>query len=100
MASYLQITINGEDKSGKGVRESEKLLAEYLPELNSDLIKNSIIIGQGMPCKFSSYTPSGRKEILEKLSKSDFMIDDLKQRISDRQKVLNDTSRACQDELL
>ena len=100
MASYLHITINGEDKSGKGIRESEKLLADYLPELNSNLIKNSIIIGQGMPCKFSSYTPSGRKEILEKLSKSDFMIDDLKQRIADRQKVLSDNSRACQDELL
>lgn len=98
--SDLKIKINGEDKSGKTFRESEKLLADYLPDLTADLIKTTIIIGQGMPCKFSSFSPSGRKELLEKLSKSDFMIEDLKTRISNRQLELSNSLRENQNKEL
>ncbi len=98
--SDLKIKINGEDKSGKTFRESEKLLADYLPDLTADLIKTTIIIGQGMPCKFSSFSPSGRKELLEKLSKSDFMIEDLKNRISNRQLELSNSLRENQNKEL
>ena len=80
----LKIYINGADKSGKGIRDSEKLLSEYLPDLTSQLIGSVIILGQGLPQRFSNNTPSGRKEVLENLSKSDFMIEDLKTRISQR----------------
>ena len=80
----LKIYINGEDKSGKGIRDSEKLLAQYIPDLNAQLIGSVIVLGQGLPQRFTNNTPSGRKEILEKLSKSDFMIEDLKNRINDR----------------
>ena len=85
----LHIIINGEDKSGKGIRDSEKLLSEYLPELTASLIGSVIVLGQGLPQKFSANTPSGRKEVLEKLCKSDFMIQDLKDRISNRKDFLN-----------
>ena len=34
----LKIFIEGEDKSGKGIRESEQLLSEYLPDVTSQLI--------------------------------------------------------------
>ena len=98
--SDLKIKINGEDKSGKTFRESEKLLTDYLPDLTADLIKTTIIIGQGMPCKFSSFSPSGRKELLEKLSKSDFMIEDLKTRISNRQLELSNSLRENQNKEL
>lgn len=90
----LKIFINGEDKSGKGVRESEDVLKQFLPDINSDLVGEVIIVGQGMPHKFSNNTPSGRKELLEKLSHSDFMLEDIKNRVDSRfaelSKKLND----------
>ena len=96
----LKIYINGEDKSGKGIRDSEKLLAQYIPDLNAQLIGSVIVLGQGLPQRFTNNTPSGRKEILEKLSKSDFMIEDLKNRINDRKQVLAKKLRDVEDTIL
>lgn len=96
----LKLFINGEDKSGKGIRDTSALLTEYLPDLTYELIGSVIIMGQGLPQKFTNNTPSGRKELLEKLSKSDFMIDDLKGRIGKRKIALSVDARSCEDELL
>ena len=96
----LFIEINGVDKSGKGIRDSEKLLGEYLPDLTTSLIGSVIVLGQGLPQKFTNNSPSGRKEVLEKLFKSDFMIQDLKDRISTRKGELNDELRKVQDSKL
>ena len=98
--SDLKITFNGNDISGKGIRESEEVLSRYLPDLTSQLIASIIILGQGLPNKFTANSPSGRKEVLEKLSKSDFMIQDLKTRISNRQQYLNDRLRESEDRIL
>jgi len=98
--SDLKIIENGNDISGKGIRESEKKLGEILPDLTKDLIASCIIIGQGMPNKFSSFSPSGRKDLLEQLTKSDFMIEDVKNRVSNRQAELNKQVRICEDSLL
>lgn len=98
--SDLKIFKNDVDLSGKGIRESEKKLLEVLPDITKDLIASTIIIGQGMPNRFSSYSPSGRKELLEKLTKSDFMIEDLKFRIQDRMQNLNTKIRECEDSLI
>ena len=98
--SDLKIIVNGNDVSGKGIRESEAILNKYIPDLTSQLIGSIIILGQGLPYKFSNNTPSGRKAILEKLSKSDFMIQDLKDRINERSKVLSLQLREVEDELL
>ncbi len=98
--SDLKIIVNGEDVSGKGIRESETVLAKYLPDLTSQLIASIIILGQGLPGKFTSNSPSGRKEVLEKLSKSDFMIQDLKERINKRLNELNARLRKFEDTLL
>lgn len=87
--SNLYLFIDGENKSGKGIRDSEKLLKEYLPELSSSLINSVIILGQGLPQRFSNNSPSGRKEILEQLSNSDFMISDIKDRIDKRKSILD-----------
>ena len=96
----IKFFVNGVDNSGKGVRDTEKLISEHLPDLTSSLIGSVIILGQGLPQRFSNNTPSGRKEVLEKLSKSDFMIEDIKKRISDRKTALNKNLREIEDSTL
>ena len=96
----LFITINGKNKSGKGIRDTEKLFSEYLPDLTASLIGSVVVLGQGLPQKFSNNSASGRKEILEKLCKSDFMIQDLKIRISARAAELADILRSQEDSKL
>jgi DNA repair exonuclease SbcCD ATPase subunit len=98
--SDLKIIKNEIDISGKGIRESEKKLGEVLPDITKDLIASTIIIGQGMPNKFSSFSPSGRKDLLEKLTKSDFMVDDIRQRVNTRLTELQRQLRDCEDSLL
>lgn len=98
--SALQLLVNGEDKSGKGIRDTEKILTQYLPDLSGNLIGSVVILGQGLPQRFTNNSPSGRKEILETLSKSDFMVYDLKTRISERKNELNKKLRECEDNLL
>ena len=98
--SDLKIFLNDTDISGKGIRESEAILAKQLPDLSSQLLASIIILGQGLPYKFSANSPSGRKEVLEKLSKSDFMIQDLKTRLSARSDALSGSLRKAEDELL
>ena len=100
IGTNLKIYINGQDKSGKGIRDSEKLLEQYLPDITSDLIGSVIILGQGLPQRFTNNTPSGRKEILEKLSKSDFMINDIKDKLSKRKTELNEELRKVEDSVL
>jgi len=96
----LTVIKNGVNIGGKTFRETEKKLGEALPDVTKDLIASTIIIGQGMPNKFSSFSPSGRKELLEKLTKSDFMIEDIRQRVNDRLVELNTKIRECEDSLL
>ena len=85
---FLYLYINDENKSGKTLRESEEQLKKYLPFMTSELLGEVIIVGQGMPHKFSNNTPSGRKEILEKLSNNDVMLYDIKDRVEKRLKEL------------
>lgn len=96
----LKIFINDVDKSGKGIRDSQKLLESYLPDLTSSLIGSVILLGQGLPQRFTNNTPAGRKEVLEKLSKSDFMIEDLKRRLNNRKTYLNNELRKTEDSIL
>ena len=98
--SDLKIVVNGEDKSGKGIEESKKILAEYLPDLTKELLNSTIILGQGLPDRFTNNTPSGRKEVLEKLSKSDFMIEDIKERLNTRITQVALELRAEEDKIL
>ena len=96
----IRIMIDGKDCSGKGIRDSEKLLTQYLPDITSSLLGSVIILGQGLPQKFTNNSPSGRKEVLEKLSKSDFMIEDLKSRVTKRRMDLHKTIREIEDAIL
>ena len=98
--SSLFLFVNGEDKSGKGIRDTTEILNQYLPDLDSNLIGSVILLGQGLPQRFTNNSPSGRKELLEKLSKSNFMIEDLKDKVSSRKKVLSDSLREVEDKTL
>ena len=100
LGTDLKITVDGQDKSGKGIRESSELLEQYLPDLTSQLIGSVVLIGQNMPMKFTSNTPSGRKEVLEHLTQSDYMIQDLKNRVAKRVEELNGQIRVKEDALL
>lgn len=98
--SDLHITKNGEDVSGKGIRESEKKLGELLPNLNKELITAIILFGQGMPSAFSKLAPSGRKDLLEKVTNSDFMIEAIKERVTNVVTDFNVKQRQVEDDLL
>lgn len=100
LGTNLKIIVDGQDKSGKGIQESQKALSELLPDLNEELIGSIIILGQGMPDKFTKNTPAKRKEILEHLSKSDFMIEDLKNRVNARIDALSKSVREVEDATL
>ena len=86
----LLLYVNDKDVSGKGIRDTEKILTEYLPDITSTLLGSVIIMGQGLPCRFSANTPSGRKEVLENLFNSDFMIEDIKARIETRKTFVSE----------
>lgn len=89
IGTTLKIIYNGQDVSGKGIRDTEKILQEYLPDLTASFLGSVIILGQGLPQRFSNNTPSGRKDVLEKLSQSDFMINELNDKVSKRRCVLS-----------
>ena len=88
--SNLFLYKNEENLSGKGIKDTQKILEQTLPDITASLIGSVIILGQGLPQRFSNNTPVGRKEVLEKLSKSDFMIEDIKHKIDDRKNFLSD----------
>ena len=100
LKTSLQIYIDGKNCSGKGIRDSQKLLTQYLPDLTASLLGSVIILGQGLPQKFTNNSPSGRKEVLEILSKSDFMIEDLKDRVTKRKIELATLIRSHQDQII
>lgn len=98
--SNLKLYVNGEDVSGKGIRDTEKILHQHLPDITHSLINSVIILGQGLPQKFTNNSPSGRKEVLEELSNSDFMISDLKSRVQKRGNELSTQIRTLEDNVV
>lgn len=96
----LLIYVNDKNVSGKGIRDSNKILNQYLPDLDNSIISSVIVLGQGLPYRFTNNTPAGRKEVLEQLSKSNFMIEDIKDRISKRKTELDTQLRSLQDQHL
>lgn len=100
LGTTVKFFVNNDDKSGKGIRDTEKIITDYLPDLTTDLIGSVIILGQGLPHRFTDNTPAGRKEVLEKLSRSDFMIQDIKDKLTTRETILSTELRGLDDNLL
>ena len=93
----MKIYVNGEDRSGKGIKESQQILSNYLPDLTSRLIGSIIILGQGLPYKFTYNAPSARKTILENLTKSDYMVQTIKDKLDNRKEDLRQQLRSYED---
>lgn len=93
----MKIYINGEDRSGKGIRESQQLLKNYLPDLTSQLIGSIIILGQGLPYRFTYNTPGARKNLLENLTKSDYMVQTIREKLDNRKEELRQQLRSFED---
>ena len=100
LGNSVKFFVNNNDVSGKGIRDTEKIIQEYLPDVTSSLVGSVIILGQGLPQRFSNNTPSGRKEVLETLSKSDYMIEDIKKKLSVRRDNLSNEINAVRDTLI
>ena len=98
--SGIRLYKDGKDISGKGIRETTEIIENTLDGISGDILRSVVIFGQGLPDRLSNNTPSGRKAVLEKLSKSDYMIDDLKHRISDRLKQVKQDLRNDEDRIL
>jgi DNA repair exonuclease SbcCD ATPase subunit len=94
----LKLYINGEDISGKGLRETQQILEQHLPDVDIQFLGSVVVLGQGLPQRFTNNTPSGRKAILENLSKSDYMVEEIKNRLTERKATLqNDINEISKD---
>lgn len=87
----LIVIRDGEDISGGKLRRSETILEQELGQLTSNLISGIIILGQGLPNKFTDLGPKDRKARLEELSQSSEFIDEIKVRITNFGNSYNDT---------
>lgn len=93
----LKIIKNGKDESGKGIKSSSEILLSLLPELTINLLSSVIILGQGLPNSFTKKSPRDRKELLENLTGTDYMIVDIKKRLEKRMTSLEDEQRTLED---
>lgn len=76
--------LNDEDVSGKSMKDCEDVIISYIPELSSNIINSVVILGQGLPNRLTSFTPKKRKELLEELSQTGHLVEELSDRLSTR----------------
>lgn len=84
----------------KGLRDAQLVLEKELPELTVNFLGSTIILGQGLPQRFTNNSPAGRKAILEELLNADFMISHIKENIKKRQDKLTENLRDVEDKML
>lgn len=94
---FLEIYKDGELIPSKGYRDSQEVFEKELPEITYKFMNSVVILGQGLPGRFTNNTPSGRKAVLEELTNADFMINQVKEAIKRRQEGLNEKLRGAQD---
>lgn len=96
----LEIYENDKDISGKGIRETQEIIEAMFPEFDAEYLGATVLIGQGMPNAFTNNTGAKRKEILERLSKSDYQIEDIKNKLTAVKEKTNKELRSEEDGLL
>lgn len=96
----IRLIENGTDISGKGIRDTDQLIKEMFPQFEPTMIASTMLFGQGMPNCFTYNTGAKRKEILEALTRSDFMIDDIKTRLTKIKERTTIQLREMEDSLL
>ena len=82
LKNNLRIYRDGQDISGVGLKKSEDILKNELGQLSSSLVSSVIILGQGLPNKFTDLSPIARKDRLEELSQSSEFIGEFKTRLT------------------
>lgn len=82
LGNNLVIVKDGEDISGGKLRKSEAILEKELGSLTTSFLSNIIILGQGLPNKFTDLGPSARRDRLEELSQSSVFVESIKNRIA------------------
>lgn len=65
-------------------RETQELINQKFPFFTPTFIGATVIIGQNMPNAFTNNKPSARKQILEELTNSSFMIEEIKTMLAER----------------
>lgn len=96
----LHIWKDSHELEYKGLRDAESVLTKELPELTLNFLGSTIILGQGLPQRFTNNTPAGRKAVLEELSNADYMISHIKENIKHRQDKLSSDLRDVEDSIL
>lgn len=80
----LSISEGGIDISKHLKRETQELIMQKFPFFTPTFIGATVIIGQNMPNAFTNNKPSARKQILEDLTNSSFMIEEIKTMLADK----------------
>lgn len=96
----LSLYKDGELLPSKGLRDSEDQLERHLPELTMKFLGSTVVLGQGLPQRFTNNSPAGRKAILEELSNADYMIEHVKENIQKRGQHLGSELRKVEDEIV
>lgn len=96
----LEIVKDCKTLPAKGYRDAQEVLSKELPELTFKFINSVIILGQGLPGRFTNNSPSGRKAVLEELTNADFMINHVKESIAIRKAKLSAELRMAEDSRL
>lgn len=70
LGTACYFSVNGDLLSDQ-LKKSEALIAQMLPSVaNAEILGSIILLGQGLPYRFSSFTPMKRKELLETIVSS------------------------------
>lgn len=82
--SELKLVEGGVDISKHLKKETQELIEQKFPMFTPTFIGATVIIGQNMPNAFTNNKPSARKQILEELTNSSFMIEEIKSMLAER----------------
>lgn len=96
----LRIWKDNQELEYKGLRDAEQVLEKCLPELTMKFLGSTVVLGQGLPQRFTNNSPAGRKAVLEELSNADYMIEHVKENIKKRNLDLSERLRVNQDAVL
>lgn len=96
----LVMVKDGLELATKGYRDAQEVFLRELPEITFKFLNSVIIMGQGLPGRFTNNSPAGRKAVLEELTNADFMITQIKENIKRRQEKLSSELRIFEDKKL
>lgn len=93
----LEIIKDGHTLPSKGYRDAQDVFLRELPEITFKFLNSVVILGQGLPGRFTNNSPAGRKAVLEELTNADYMIEQVKEGIANRQAFLSNGLRVAED---